>query len=161
MMSDEDPEDRMRRILTMPYETSSEREKNVQEARAKLDEALYSFNRSAPRPFMDENAELYRKRTLPMVQEHAPNFRNIKVEDARGSAFDLLERQIYEDAHREARHPTQIPEGELREVRRKDASGREMKEFFGSPSAWLSDFSYPKKRLVGIYAPDIANMKKV
>src|SRR6202042_3305133 len=100
----------------MAWETYAEREKNVQEARARLDEVIQPFNRSARRPFTDENAELYRKRTLPMVQQYAPNYQNVKVDDARGSAFDLLEKQIYDDARQEARRPTQIPEGELRPV---------------------------------------------
>jgi hypothetical protein len=134
----------------MAWETYAEREKNVQEARAKLDDVIQPFNRSAPRPFTDENAELYRKRTLPMVQQYAPNYQNVKVDDARGSAFDLLEKQIYDDARQEARRPTQIPEGELRQVTRYDASGRPYYDFFGSPRAWLDNFSAPKKRLVGI-----------
>jgi hypothetical protein len=96
----------------MAYETSSEREKSVQEARARLDEVIQPFNRAAPRPFTDENAELYRRRTLPIVQQYAPNFQNVKVDDARGSTFDLIEKQIYDAAQQEARHPTQIPEAE-------------------------------------------------
>ena len=102
----------------MAYESYAEREKSVQEVRARLDEVVAPFNRSAPRPFTDENSELYRRRTLSMVQEYAPNFKNVKVDDARGTAFDLLERQIYDDARREAHHPTNIPDGELREIKR-------------------------------------------
>ena len=134
----------------MAWESYAEREKNVQEARAKLDAAIQPFNRSAPRPFTDENSELYRKRTLPIVQQYAPNFQNVKVDEARGSAFDLLEKQIYEDAQREAHRPTQIPDGELRQVTRYDQAGRPYYDFYGSPSAWMKDFSMPKKRLVGI-----------
>jgi hypothetical protein len=143
----------------MAWETYAEREKNVQEARARLDEVIQPFNRSAPRPFTDENAELYRKRTLPMVQQYAPNYQNVKVDDARGSAFDLLEKQIYDDARQEARRPTTVPDGELRQVTRYDASGRPYYDFFGSPRAWLDNFSAPKKRLVGIR--DNRNFQKV
>jgi hypothetical protein len=124
----------------MAYETASEREKNVQEARAKLEEVIQPFNRASPRPFTDENSDLYRRRTLPMVQEYAPNFQNVKVDDARGSAFELLEKQIYEDAKREASHPTQIPEGELRQITRRDVTGRPFYEFVRSPSAWMNEF---------------------
>jgi hypothetical protein len=134
----------------MTYETASEREKNVQEARARLDTAIQPFNRAAPRPFTDENADLYRKRTLPIVQQYAPNFQNVKVDEAKGSAFDLLERQIYDDARQEAHRPTQIPEGQLKEITRRDAAGRPSYEYFGSPRVWLETFSSPKKSLVGI-----------
>jgi hypothetical protein len=134
----------------MAYESASERERNVQEARARLDAATQPFNRSAPRPFIDENADLYRKRTLPIVQQYAPNFQNVKVDEARGSAFDLLERQIYDDARQEAHRPTQVPEGTLKQVTRYDNGGRPFYEFFGSPRVWLETFSSPAKRLVGI-----------
>jgi hypothetical protein len=43
-----------------------------------------------------------------------------------------------------------IPEGELREVKRYDQSGRVSLEFYGKPSVWLNQFSQGKKRLVGI-----------
>ena len=145
----------------MPYESSAEREKNVQEARAKLDEVIQPFNRAAPRPFTDESSDLYRRRTLPIVQEYAPNYNNIKVDDARGSAFDLLEKQIYDAARQEARHPTQIPDGELREVTRYDQAGRPFVEFYGKASAWLKDFTPPKKQCVGIYNPDLGKYTKV
>jgi hypothetical protein len=143
----------------MAWETYAEREKNVQEARARLDEAIQPFNRSAPRPFTDENAELYRKRTLPIVQQYAPNYQDVKVDDARGSAFDLLEKQIYDDARQEAHRPTNIPDGELRQVTRYDASGRPYYDFFGSPRAWMDNFAAPKKRLIGIL--DNRNWQKV
>jgi hypothetical protein len=143
----------------MAWESYEEREKNVQEARARLDEVIQPFNRSAPRPFTDENAELYRKRTLPMVQQYAPNYQDVKVDDARGSAFDLLEKQIYDGARQEARRPTMVPDGELRQVTRYDASGRPYYDFFGIPRAWFDNFSAPKKRLVGIR--DNRNFQKV
>jgi hypothetical protein len=143
----------------MAWETYAEREKNVQEARARLDEAIQPFDRAAPRPFTDENAELYRKRTLPIVQQYAPNYQDVKVDDARGSAFDLLEKEIYDDARQEAHRPTNIPDGELRQVTRYDASGRPYYDFFGSPRAWMDNFAAPKKRLIGIL--DNRNWQKV
>ena len=144
----------------MVWETSVEREKNLWEAKAKLDEVLQPFNQAAPRSFTDESQDLYRRRTLPMVQRYAPNFQNVKVDDARGSAFDLLERQIYDDAKREAKHPTQIPEGTLREVTSYDAAGRPRYSYFGSPRVWMDNFSSPKKKLIGIRAPGL-NFQKV
>ena len=96
-----------------------------------------------------------------MVQEYAPSFKNVKVDDARGTAFDLLERQIYEDAKREARHPTNIPDGELREIKQIDRSGREISEFYGSPKTWLDWFGAPKKKLVGIRNDDSGKFVRV
>jgi hypothetical protein len=136
--------------MTMGYSFQAEREQALWEAKARLDAALAPFNKAAPRSLMDENVDLYRKRTLPLLQAHAPGFQDIKAEDARGSSFDHLERQIYEAAANEARFPTQVPEGELKQVTRYDAAGRPFYEWYGSPSAWMSQLTRPKKRLIGI-----------
>lgn len=133
------------------YETASEREKNVQEARARLDAALQPFNQSAPRPFIEENRFQYESRTLPLLQKYAPGLEDIRSDDIReGPAFEHFRNQIHERAAQEARRPTQIPDGELREVVRRDATGRPFFEYFGKPSAWLKDFTANKKKLVGI-----------
>jgi hypothetical protein len=72
----------------------------------------------------------------------------VKVDEARGTVFDLLEKQISEDANREAQRPTMIPDGELREVRRVDHVGRPSYEFYGKPSAWLSMFADDKRKML-------------
>lgn len=134
----------------MAYESPTEREQRLWDAKAKLDAALQPFNQAAPRSFTDENAELYRRRTLPLVQLRAPGFENIKVDEARGSAFDLIEKQIYEAAHKEALRPTQIADGELKQVTSYDVTGRPSFSFFGSPSAWMKQFTGERRRLAGI-----------
>jgi hypothetical protein len=108
----------------------------------------------APRPFTDEGPDLYRRRALPLVQNWAPNYKGVKIDDARGTAFDLLEKQIFDDARQEAIRPTNIPDGELREVRRYDETGRPFYEFHGKPSSWMAQFTNgTRKRLVGIFSP--------
>jgi hypothetical protein len=134
----------------MPYPAYVDKETQIQETRAKYDEALQPFNRNAPRPFPEETHEEYRRRALPILQNYAPGMQEVKVHDMRGSAFDMIERQSFEAAHREARSPTNIPEGELKEVRRYDQAGRPFYEFYGKPSTWMDTFSATKKKLVGI-----------
>jgi hypothetical protein len=114
------------------------------------DDLLRLRNQSAPRALDGETVQSYRARMLSRVQEGAPGLKDINVRDARGSALDLLEKQIYEEARREARNPTTIPDGELREVKETDTTGRVTSKFFGRPSAWMSQFSTGKKRVVGI-----------
>jgi hypothetical protein len=117
----------------------------------KADEAFNLFNRSAPRAMDGETVESYRRRMATRIQQYAPNMKDVNVRDARGSAFDLIEKQIYEDAKREAQHPTLIPDGELREMKKLDATGRPFLEFYGRPSSWMSQFSNgTKRKLVGI-----------
>jgi hypothetical protein len=94
----------------MGYLTHAEKEQQLWNEKARYDAGLMPFNRSGPRSLVDEDALQYRRRVLPMLQAYAPNFQDVKVDDARGTAFDLLERQIFEEAAREARQPTQIAE---------------------------------------------------
>jgi hypothetical protein len=114
----------------------------------------------APPPLERENETAYRRRLAESLQQHAPNCKDFNIRHSTGSAFDVLERQIKADAQREALHPTQIPEGTLREIKRYDQAGRPFYEYHGSPSAWMSDFSTPRKKLIGIFAPGL-DFKKV
>jgi hypothetical protein len=112
----------------------------------------------APPPLERENNTAYRRRLAEALQQHAPNCRDFNIRHSTGSAFDVLEKQIRQDAEREAHHPT-VPEGELKQVTRHDASGRPFYEYHGSPRAWIDTFAGPKKRLVGIM--DNRNFQKV
>jgi hypothetical protein len=117
----------------------------------KADETLRMFNQSAPRDMDGETVASYRKRLATRIQQHAPSMKDINLRDATGSAFDLLERQIYDEARREAVRPSTIPDGEMRELKKCDYTGRPFSEFHGSPKSWLGDFSNgAKRRLVGI-----------
>ena len=129
----------------------AEKEAQIQETRANYQEALQPFNRPVPQPFPEERNDEYRRRVLPILQNYAPGMQDVKVHDARGSAFDMIERQTFEAARREAQHPTQVPEGELREIKRLDQAGRVSYEFYGKPSVWMGAFSEgTRRRLVGI-----------
>ena len=127
-----------------------EKETQIQETRAKYQEALQPFNRPVPQPFPEETRDEYRRRALPILQNYAPSMQEVKVHDMRGTAFDMIERQTFEAARREADRPTMIPDGELREVKRFDQTGRPFYEFYGKVGAWLNDFHPGRKRLAGI-----------
>ena len=110
-----------------------EKETQIQETRAKYQEALQPFNRPVPQPFPEETRDEYRRRALPILQNYAPSMQEVKVHDMRGTAFDMIERQTFEAARREADRPTMIPDGELREVKRFDQTGR---PFTNSMAKW-------------------------
>jgi hypothetical protein len=115
------------------------------------DDFLKQFYQSAPRYMEGETFSGYSKRLATKVQQHAPSMKEINLREATGSAFDPLERQIYEEARREAARPTTIPDGEMRELRKFDATGRPSIEWHGSPKSWMSDFSNgAKKKLMSI-----------
>ncbi len=115
------------------------------------DEVLRPFKQFAPRYMQGETLAGYQKRLASRVQQHAPSMKNTNLRELIGSAFNLIEKQIYDEARREVVRPTTIPEGEMRELTKYDATGRPFIEFHGSPKAWISDFANgAKKRLVGI-----------
>jgi len=115
------------------------------------DEVLRPFKQFAPRYMEGETLAGYQKRLAGRVQQHAPSMKNVNLRESVGTAFNLIEKQIYEEARREAVRPTTIPEGEMRELTKYDATGRPFIEWHGSPKAWMDDFSNgAKRRLVGI-----------
>jgi hypothetical protein len=125
--------------------------KLMYDAAEQADPILKAQNQSAPRWLQGETHMGYRRRLAEKIQSHAPNCQSFKLAEAQGSAFDVLEKQIYDDARREALNPTNVPEGELREVKRIDQSGRPFSTFYGSPKVWMDTFNASnKKRLVGI-----------
>jgi hypothetical protein len=121
---------------------------------------LRLHNRQAPPPLQGEQLDQYERRLTYEVQKVAPNFKELNLYETRGDAFKLLKKQVYADAQQEARRPTQIEPGTLKEVTSYDAAGRPSYSYYGSPSAWMSDFAAPRKSLAGIYAPGL-DFKKV
>ena len=145
----------------MAWSSQTERETINDASRRKYDEAIFG-PRGAPTPrYLDtDNPDLYRKRLMdaarPFVSEE---LQKVKTQDLYGSALDHYEQRYFDSARAEAQRPTNIPDGELRQVTKYDQGGRPYYEFWGSPRAWLDNFTAPKKRLVGIR--DNRNFQKV
>src|ERR1700722_18142084 len=138
------------RSAPMAWQNYAEKGKEVQETRAKLQKYLEPFNRDAPTPFIEEDGRHYEDRVLPTLQRFAPGYEDVRVDSLYGANRELVVNQIYNAAAAEAHRPTNIPEGELRQVTRRDATGRVSYEFFGSPSAWMNDFSGERRYLKSI-----------
>jgi hypothetical protein len=115
----------------MAWQSYAEKTKEVQETREKLQRHLEPFNRDAPTPFIEEDGRHYEDRVMPTLQKFAPGYEEVKVDNLYGANRELVVNQIYSAAASEARRPTKIPDGELRQVTRRDASGRVSYEFFG------------------------------
>lgn len=135
----------------MSYTSSAEKEAALQRERARYQEILEEHGRPSPSPFPDEGPDQYARRALPIVQSIVPEFKDRKIDQyLREPNFKYIEGQIFEAARKEARNPTNIPDGELREVKKLDTSGRPFYEFRGRPSSWMDQFSNgTKRRLVG------------
>src|SRR5277367_424366 len=129
----------------MAWQSYAEKTKEVQETREKLQRHLEPFNRDAPTPFIEEDGRHYEDRVIPILQRHAPGYEDVRVDSLYGANRELVVNQIYNAAAAEAHRPTKIPDGELRQVTRRDATGRPFYEFAGSPRVWMDHFSAPKK----------------
>lgn len=135
------------------YDPSDEQRKI--NAAEQWDQAVFRPNRMPTPRYLDgEKLDQYRKRlmnkALPLV---SADLQHVKTDDIFGTGLDHYEKRFLKSAHAETLRPTNVPTGELKQVTRYDASGRPYYEFFGSPSAWMSQFCYPKKRLAGILNP--------
>jgi len=117
----------------------------ISAAQAKADGIYSAFGDSAPRPMQNELPLEYRRRVLMKLQTHSPTF---KDEDIRAiamvpKAFQIAEDQIFKDAWTAATTPEDIDGiGGLREVRRVNRdTGHVIKEYYGNPMAWMSQFT--------------------
>jgi len=118
------------------------------DAQAKADAVFSAFGDSAPRPLNGETLLAYRRRLATKLKGHSGAWKPVDLSTLNSSAaFDVAEAQIYKDALDAARNPADLPHGELREIQKFDrVTGRTMREFVGSPSSWMSQFSSGKAR---------------
>jgi len=116
------------------------------------DQAVFRpHNMPTPRYLDGENMDQYRKRLMNKARHIvSADLQNVKTDDIFGSALDHYEKRFLESAAAETVRPTNVPEGQLKQVTRHDASGRPSYEFFGSPRVWMDAFAAPKRRLIGI-----------
>jgi hypothetical protein len=101
---------------------------------------------AAPQPLPTEKPLAYRIRLLDHMKGFSPDRKNEalgRLAAASIPAFDEAERDILRDTQRVIDDPTQGSfrrPGQLREVKVKDESGRDVIEYRGHPLSWLSAF---------------------
>jgi hypothetical protein len=136
----------------MAWQSTTERETDNWQIKEKWHENVFR-PRQAPTPdFLDrEHTDHYRKRLMDRARPFvAADLQEVKTQDLYGSALDHYEQRYLESAAAEAQRPTNIEPGTLKQVTKYDQAGRPFYEYYGKPSIWLDQFSYPAKRLVGI-----------
>jgi hypothetical protein len=100
---------------------------------------------------LGESGMDYRKRLVAGLQKHSKKGAEIKLSAIADSAMmDMVEGIVYADALEAASQAIAIPAGVLMESVHVDDSGRRIKEYKGSPSAWLNQFSAPSRMLTRI-----------
>lgn len=97
-----------------------------------------------------ESLNQYRRRLLIEHQKHSIAWKDkdvSKIDD--DGVLSAIEDQVYSDAMKAARNPSDIPEGSLRMVTEEDETGRRHRKFFGDPEACWGPFKQPAKSVVG------------
>ena len=147
--------------MIMAWNSQVERETLNDQTRRKWDEAVFGpSGRPTPRYLDTDNNDHYRKRLMDAARSLvSTDLQKVETKDLYGSTLEHFEQRYFDSAKAEAQRPTNIPDGELRQVTKYDASGRPFYEYWGSPRAWIDQFSAPKKRLIGIR--DDRNFQKV
>jgi hypothetical protein len=122
----------------------------------RADSIYAAFSESAPRFLDGETALAYQRRLLRDFQKHSPVYRNIDLRSIADPA--LLEAAatiIYADAMTANRNQQNqfARQGVLVERKRRDATGREISEFYGDPLVWMSQFMMPRRRVTKFLTP--------
>jgi len=123
-------------------------------AQQRADAAASLWGRRVDRPMIGETSRAYRIRQLNRFKEHSPSYRNAKLDLVRdAAALDAAERQIYADSAQAAQSNEHVGPGLLREIRKRDRTGREISEFYGDVAACLAPFRLPAQRVT--FDPDL------
>ena len=111
------------------------------EARSRADAAYQAVTgRPASNPLPGESPIAYRKRMADGLRKFSAKFKEERVDSLAGSAFEIVEAQIYADAMVAAKQPENLPPGQLRKIVRND-SGHMVTEYTGDPKAAWRNFS--------------------
>ncbi|KFD04261.1 NUDIX hydrolase [Raoultella planticola] len=130
----------------IPTELSDEERNEVAEAQVKADSVFSSFGKRAPIPLSGEKPMAYRRRLMIQLQEHSPDYKAVDLSAiADSQLLSTAEKHIYADAQKAA--SLSVGPGMLREIKRADATGRQISTFEGDPEAAWAPFKSGKRQV--------------
>ncbi|HHD0744604.1 TPA: NUDIX hydrolase [Klebsiella pneumoniae] len=130
----------------IPTELSDEERNEVAEAQVKADSVFSSFGRRAPIPLSGEKPMAYRRRLMIQLQEHSPDYKAVDLSAiADSQLLSTAEKHIYADAQKAA--SLSVGPGMLREIKRADATGRQISTFEGDPAVTWAPFQSGKRQV--------------
>lgn len=130
----------------IPTELSDEERNEVADAQVKADSVFSCFGKRAPVPLSGEKPLSYRRRLMIQLQEHSPDFKSVDLSSIADSALlNVAEKQIYADAQKSA--SLSVGPGMLREIKRADATGRQISTFEGDPATTWAPFQSGKRQV--------------
>jgi hypothetical protein len=117
-------------------------------AQAKADSVYLKFGKRAPIPLDGETEIGYRRRIAQDLKQHGEWKDAELAHFPEGPAFDKIESKVYADAIFTAEHPADLPEGQLREVKNTDETGRTITSFHSRDRTFIHDMGRDR-RIVG------------
>ncbi|HDU3743920.1 TPA: NUDIX hydrolase [Klebsiella pneumoniae subsp. pneumoniae] len=130
----------------IPTELSDEERNEVAEAQVKADSVFSSFGKRAPIPLSGEKPMAYRRRLMIQLQEHSPDYKAVDLSAiADSQLLSTAEKHIYADAQKAA--SLSVGTGMLREIKRADATGRQISTFEGDPAVTWAPFQSGKRQV--------------
>lgn len=131
----------------IPTELSDAERNEVADAQVKADSVFSCFGKRAPVPLSGEKPLAYRRRLMIQLQEHSPDFKTVDLSSIADSALlGFAEKQIYADAQKSA--SLSVGAGTLREIKRADATGRQISTFEGDPEVTWAPFKSGKRQVL-------------
>ncbi|HBW8161213.1 TPA: NUDIX hydrolase [Klebsiella pneumoniae] len=131
----------------IPTELSDEERNEVAEAQVKADSVFSSFGKRAPIPLSGEKPMAYRRRLMIQLQEHSPDYKAVDLSAiADSQLLSTAEKHIYADAQKAA--SLSVGPGMLREIKRADATGRQISTFEGDPAVTWAPFQSGKRQVI-------------
>ncbi|EJL5772731.1 NUDIX domain-containing protein [Salmonella enterica] len=131
----------------IPTELSDEERNEIADAQVKADSVFSCFGKRAPVPLSGEKPLAYRRRLMIKLQEHSPDFKTVDLSTIADSALlSVAEKTIYADAQKSA--SLSVGPGMLREIKRADATGRQISTFEGDPAATWAPFQSGKRQVI-------------
>jgi hypothetical protein len=107
----------------------------------RADRACSAWSKSAVSPWSGEMPESYTRRVARDHQRHSENWKSVELSELRGRALANAAEQIFTDSISASMNTAAIGAMNLRCVSRRNESGHLIKEYFGDPLAWMSQFA--------------------
>jgi hypothetical protein len=130
-----------------PTSTAGARYEGQQEA-AKWQEPFEAHGRVVPPQHEGESLNVYRIRLASAMQEYSPEWKSVNLHEAPSFMVDKVLGEIRADALKSTSHKADIPPGVIKEIVRRDESGRDRHEFISSDqkTTFISDMTEAKRR---------------
>jgi hypothetical protein len=137
-----------------PGDLKMDSRKDFVEAQSKADRIFRAYGDSAPSALNGESLIDYRCRLARQFQSHSKQFKGADLSKIGDShVLTAIEDAIYADAAAALSDPNTFMAGELRAVRTRDPSGREITKYIGRDGACWDQFHPPIRHVTRIMTP--------